>query len=298
MFCDLVGSTALSARLDPEDLREVIAAYQKCVADVVGRFEGFVARYMGDGVLVYFGYPQAHEDDPEQAVRAGLAIIAAVTRMSAQERLHVRIGVATGLSIVGDLIGTGPSQERAVVGDTPNLAARLQSLADPDTLIIAESTRRLIGSLFDLDDLGSYDLKGLSGQHRAYRVRHESAIDSRFEALRLHRTPLIGRDEELELLTRRWNQTKAGRGRVVLISAEPGIGKSRLTEALQERLAGTPYTSLRYFCAPHRAGSALYPVTSQLARARKRLAGLGWTAPPRAGHIRISVRIRRPNYSV
>jgi class 3 adenylate cyclase len=163
MFSDLVGSTVLSARMDPEDLREVMSAYQKCVAETVQRFGGFVAKYMGDGVLVYFGYPQAHEDDAERAVRAGLDLVAAVGALKTHANLQTRVGIATGLVVVGDLVGSGPSQEQAIVGETPNLAARLQAVAEPNSVVIAESTRRLVGSLFELEDLGAQDLRGISG---------------------------------------------------------------------------------------------------------------------------------------
>jgi class 3 adenylate cyclase/predicted negative regulator of RcsB-dependent stress response len=267
MFSDLVGSTALSARMDPEDLREIISAYQKCVADIVQRFGGFVAKYMGDGVLVYFGYPQAHEDDAEQAVGAGLALIAAVGALEAPQHLQVRIGVATGLVVVGDLIGTGSAQEQAVVGETPNLAARLQAMAEPGRLIIAESTRRQIGALFDLEDLGARHLAGFAEPQRAWRVLGESGVVSRFEALRSEAMPLVGRDEELALLLRRWDQAKAGEGGVVLVSGEPGIGKSRLTAALLQRIGGEPQTRLRYFCSPHHENSALHPFIVQLEHA-------------------------------
>jgi class 3 adenylate cyclase len=240
MFCDLVGSTALSTRFDPEDLRELIGGYHRAVAETVGRFDGFVAKYMGDGVLIYFGYPQAHEDDAERAVRAGLAVIETVGRLPAQEDLRVRLGIATGLAVVGDLIGEGAAQERGVVGETPNLAARLQALAMPNTLIIAEATRRQIGGLFDLADLAPQALAGFAEPQGAWRVMGESGAVSRFEALRSGETPLVGRGEELDLLLRRWEQAKTGEGRVVLISGEPGIGKSRLTAALYERIAGEP----------------------------------------------------------
>jgi class 3 adenylate cyclase/predicted ATPase len=267
MFCDLVGSTALSMRFDPEDLRELIGEYHRAVADTVGRFDGFVAKYMGDGVLVYFGYPQAHEDDAERAVRAGLAVIEAVGRLPAREDLRVRLGVATGLAVVGDLIGEGAAQERGVVGETPNLAARLQALAMPNTLVIGEATRRQVGGLFDLADLGPQALAGFAEPQPAWRVIGESGMLSRFEALRSGTTPLVGRDEEIELLIRRWQQAKSGEGRVVLISGEPGIGKSRLTVALSEHIGTEPHTRLRYFCSPHHQASALYPVIGQLERA-------------------------------
>jgi class 3 adenylate cyclase/predicted ATPase len=267
MFCDLVGSTALSTRHDPEDLRELIGDYHRAVADTVGRFDGFVAKYMGDGVLIYFGYPQAHEDDAERAVRAGLAVIEAVGLLATPESLNVRLGIATGLAVVGDLIGEGAAQERGVVGETPNLAARLQGLATLNTLVIAEATRRQIGGLFDLEDLGPQALAGFGEPQRAWRVVGESGVVSRFEALRSEATPLVGRDEELDLLVRRWHQAKAGEGRVVLISGEPGIGKSRLTAALSQAIESEPHTRLRYFCSPHHQDSALHPLIVQLERA-------------------------------
>ncbi|HEX3883903.1 MAG TPA: AAA family ATPase [Stellaceae bacterium] len=267
MFCDVVGSTELATRLDPEDLREVIGAYHRCVAEVLGRFGGFVAKYMGDGVLAYFGYPQAHEDDSERAVRAGLAIVGAVGLLDLSHRLRVRLGLATGLVVVGDLLGAGAAQEQAVVGETPNLAARLQAIAEPDGIVIADATRRQIGGLFELRDLGRRELKGFAGMPQTWQVVGESGVASRFEALRSRETPLVGRDEEIDLLLRRWTQAKSGDGRAVLISAEPGIGKSRLTEALEERIAADPHRRLRYFCSPHHQDSALYPIIGQLERA-------------------------------
>jgi class 3 adenylate cyclase len=267
MFCDLVGSTALSTRHDPEDLRELIGDYHGAVSETVGRFDGFVAKYMGDGVLIYFGYPQAHEDDAERAVRAGLGVIETVGKLPAREDLSVRLGIATGLAVVGDLIGEGAAQERGVVGETPNLAARLQALAAPNTLIIGEATRRQIGGLFDLEDLGPQALAGFAERQPAWRVIGESRTLSRFEALRSGETPLVGRDEELDLLLRRWQQAKNGEGRVVLVSGEPGIGKSRLTAALSEHVETEPHTRLRYFCSPHHQDSALYPFIAQLERA-------------------------------
>src|SRR3954465_15102091 len=267
MFCDLVGSTALSTRHDPEDLRELIGGYHSAVAETVGRFDGFVAKYMGDGVLIYFGYPQAHEDDAERAVYAALAVSEAGGRLPAREELRVRLGVATGLAVVGDLIGEGAAQERGVVGETPNLAARLQALAAPNTLVIAEATRRQIGQLFDLEDLGPQQLAGFGEPQRAWRVLGASGEVSRFEALRSAETPLVGRDEEIELLRRRWAQARSGEGRVVLISGEPGIGKSRLTAALSAHIESESHTRLRYFCSPHHQSSALYPVIAQLERA-------------------------------
>ena len=269
MFSDLVGSTALSARMDPEDLREVISAYQKCVAETVRRFGGFVAKYMGDGVLIYFGYPQAHEDDAERAVRAGLELVAAVSRTQvARSPLQTRVGIATGLVVVGDLIGSGEAQERGIVGETPNLAARLQGIAEPNMVVIAEGTRKLLGNLFELEDLGAKDLKGIAGPVRAWAALRASSVASRFEALHATGlTALVGREEELELLLRRWSRAKSGEGQVVLLSGEAGIGKSRLTAALLERIADEPQTRLRYFCSPQHTDSAFYPIIGQMERA-------------------------------
>src|ERR1700758_5511925 len=241
MFCDLVGSTALSGRMDPEDLREVISAYQKCVAQTVQRFGGFVAKYMGDGVLVYFGYPQAHEDDAERAVRAGLELVAAIGILKTHAPLQTRVGIATGLVVVGDLIGSGASQEQAIVGETPNVAARLQGVAEPNSVVMAESTRKLVGYLFELKDLGAKDLKGVEGPVRAWAALRPSSVESRFDALHASGvTELVGREEELELLLRRWSKAKIGEGQVVLLSGEAGIGKSRLIVALLEQLGRDP----------------------------------------------------------
>jgi class 3 adenylate cyclase/tetratricopeptide (TPR) repeat protein len=268
MFSDLVGSTALSARMDPEDMREIISAYQKCVAETVGRFGGFVAKYMGDGVLVYFGSPQAHEDDAERAVRAGLELVAAIRSLKTRVALQTRVGVATGLVVVGDLIGSGASQEQAIVGETPNLAARLQGIAEPNTVVIAESTRRLLGNLFEFEDLGLKNLKGIADPVYTWAVLRPSIVEGRFEALHASRLiSLVGRDEEIELLLRRWSKAKTGEGQVVLLSGEAGIGKSRLTAALLERLATEPHARLRYFCSPQHTDSALYPVIGQMERA-------------------------------
>ena len=269
MFSDLVGSTALSARMDPEDLREVISAYQKCVAETVQRFGGFVAKYMGDGVLVYFGYPQAHEDDAERAVRAGLELIAAVSALEGQPLpCKPVLALRPGLVVVGDLIGSGEAQERGIVGETPNLAARLQGIAEPNTVVIAESTRKLLGNLFELQDLGARDLKGIAEPVRAWAALRPASVESRFEALHASGlTALVGREEELELLLRRWSKAKTGEGQVVLLSGEAGIGKSRLTAALLERLAAEPHTRLRYFCSPQHTDSALYPIIGQMERA-------------------------------
>jgi predicted ATPase/class 3 adenylate cyclase len=278
MFCDLVDSTDLASRVDVEDLREIIAAYHSTVAAAVGRFGGFVAKYMGDGVLIYFGYPQADEDDAERAVLAGLEAVAAVGALRAKGigELKCRVGIATGLVVVGDLHGTGVAQEQAVVGETPNLAARLQSIAKPNAVVIAQSTRMLTGNLFECRDLGATELKGFANSMRIWQVLRRAVGDNRFEALRTTGalTPLVGREEELELILRRWEQAQAGQGRVVLLSGEPGIGKSRCCVAVIERLR-EPHLRLRYFCSPHRQDSALYPFIEQLQRA----AGFGSDDP-------------------
>ena len=280
MFCDLVGSTELSARLDPEDLREVIAAYHRAVADVVRGLDGFVAKYMGDGVLVYFGYPNAHEDDAERAVRAGLACIDAVGRLEVKVvKLQARVGVSTGLVVVGDLIGEGSAQEQSVVGETPNLAARLQALAEPETVVIAAGTRRLLGDLFEYRDLGTVEIKGIAGPVPAWQVLRPSAVASRFEALRGSvLSSLVGRGEEIDLLLRRWARAKAGDGQVVLVSGEPGIGKSRIAAEVEQRLHAETRLCLRYFCSPYHQDSALYPIIDQLGRA----AGFARDDPPAA----------------
>jgi class 3 adenylate cyclase/predicted ATPase len=268
MFSDLVGSTALSARMDPEDLREVISAYQKCVAETVRRFGGFVARYMGDGVLVYFGYPQAHEDDAERAIRAGLELIEVVPGLKTHAKVQTRVGIATGLVVVGDLEQSGEGWERGIVGETPNLAARLQAIAEPNTVVMAEGTRKLLGNLFELDDLGARQLKGIPGPVRAWAALRARSVESRFEALHpAGLTALVGREEEFELLRRRWLEATDGEGQVVLLSGEAGIGKSRLTTAFVELLADEPHTRLRYFCSPQHTDSALYPIIGQMERA-------------------------------
>jgi len=262
MFADLVGSTALSTGMDPEDLREVFAAYARCAAETVRRFGGIVARYMGDGVLIYFGYPQAHEDDAERAVRAGLELITAVAELKTHAPQQIRVGIATGLVVVGHLIPSG------VVGETPNRAARLQAIAEPNTVVIAEDTRRFLGGLFKLKDLGVRDLKGIAGLVRVWAVLQPSAVASRFDAFHLTgMTVLVGREEETELLRRRWVRATEGEGQVVLLSGEAGIGKSRLAVAIMELLRGEPHTRLRFFCSPQHTVSALHPVVGQMERA-------------------------------
>ncbi len=296
MFCDLVGSTALSARLDPEDMREIVGAYCGCCADLITTAGGFVARYMGDGVLAYFGYPQADEHDPEHAVRAGLAVVEAVPKLTttAGAPLQVRVGIATGLVVVGDLIGSGEAQEHGVVGETPNLAARLQALAEPNAVVIADSTRRLLGNLFELKDLEPRDLKGFAEPAPVWAALRARSVESRFDALRTTSlTTLVGREEETELLLRRWSRAKTGEGQVVLLSGEAGIGKSRLTAALLERIAAEPHTRVRYFCSPHRADSALHPIIGQMERA----AGLAYDDKPQAQLDKLDALLARTSTS-
>jgi class 3 adenylate cyclase len=270
LFCDLVGSTALAERLDPEDLRTVMQAYQAACAQVIARFEGHVAKYLGDGVVAYFGWPRAHEDDAERAVRAGLELVAAVARLEPQAavRLQARVGIATGLAVVGDLIGEGAAREEAVVGDAPHLAARLQALAVPGTVVIGQATRRLLGGVFGLEDLGPRRLKGFAEPLAAFRVAGEGGAEGRFEARQsTGLTPLIGRDEEIALLLHRWRQAKDGEGQVVLLSGEPGIGKSRLVREVRARLEGEPHIRMLCQCSPHHTTSPLHPVIAQLERA-------------------------------
>ena len=294
MFSDLVGSTALSTRMDPEDLRDVISAYQRCVANTVGRFGGFVAKYMGDGVLVYFGYPQAHEDDAERAVRAGLGLIAAVSALNAAVPLQTRVGVATGLVIVGDLIGSGEARERGIIGETPNLAARLQGIAEPNTVVFADDTRKLLGNLFELQDLGAKDLKGIAGPVQAWSALRPASVEGRFEAVHGGGlTTMVGREEEIELLAQRWARAKRGEGQVVLLSGEAGIGKSRLTAGLLERVACEPHARLRYFCSPQHIDSAFYPIIGQMERA----AGLAHDDAAQAKLDKLDVMLARTSVS-
>jgi predicted ATPase/class 3 adenylate cyclase len=271
MFCDLVESTALSTQLDPEDLREIISDYHRRCSEVIVKHGGLVARYMGDGVLAYFGYPQAHEDDPERAVRSGLTLVKVVANLDVRSRtaLQIRIGIATGLVVVGDLLAGDAGYECEVVGEAPNLAARLQTLAEPNTVVIDNNTRRLLGQLFEYRTFGPLPLKGFDRPQTVWQVTRVSAVDSRFEALRATNTPLIGREEETDLLTRRWEQARRGEGCVVLISGEPGIGKSRIAETILERLSNVSHHRLRYFCSPHHQDNALFPSIVQLERAAR-----------------------------
>jgi class 3 adenylate cyclase/predicted ATPase len=268
LFSDLVGSTALSTRMDPEDLRKLISAYHKCVTETVRRFGGFVAKYMGDGVLVYFGYPEANEDDAERAVRSGLDLVAEVAKLKTGTPLQTRVGIATGLVVVGDLVGSGQAQERGIVGETPNLAARLLGLAEPNMVLLAPSTRKLLGNLFELQDLGTKGLRGIAGPVRIWAALRKASVEGRFEALHSNDlTSIVGREEELELLSRRWSNAKNSDGQSVLLCGEPGIGKSRLAAALLARLSQEPYTPLRFFCSRQHMDSALHPIIGQLERA-------------------------------
>jgi class 3 adenylate cyclase/predicted ATPase len=270
MFCDLVGSTALSTKLDPEDMREVITSFQDTCREAIQRYAGFIARYMGDGILVYFGYPQAHEDDGERAVRAALAIVRSMAELNAgigrryEIVLAVRIGVATGSVVVGNIVGEGAAEEAAVVGETPNLAARLQGVAEPNQVMVASVTQRLLGGLFEYEDLGTLELKGIEQPVQAWRVVREGDTDSRYEAKRVGgRLPLVGRQEELGLLVRSWEAAKERHGQVVLIQGEAGIGKSRLLEALREQIAGQNYVWVAHRCSPYHANSTLAGLAGQ-----------------------------------
>jgi class 3 adenylate cyclase/tetratricopeptide (TPR) repeat protein len=281
MFCDLVGSTALSTRLDPEVLQDLIRAFQDRCAGAISRFDGYIARYMGDGMLVYFGFPRAHEDDPERAVRAGLAVVSTIADLNRDTGpsngvdLSVRVGIATGVVVVGDIVGVGAAAESTVVGETPNLAARLQGVAQPNQVVISSSTRDLVADRFEFEDLGRQALKGLSESVKAWSVVSEISVDTERAPTpdasgRV--VPLVGRQEELGLLLRAWEGSKQGQGQVVLINGEAGIGKSRLLDALRARVEGEDYAWVSVRCSPYHGQTALYPIIRQLERA------FGWTA--------------------
>ena len=279
MFIDMVGSTALSAQLDPEDLRNVVQQYQQTCTEVIQRYDGHIAQYLGDGILVYFGYPRAHEDEAVRAVRAGLEIIQALQFQVPSPRqgegqgegqLHVRIGIHTGLVVVGE-IGDGSRHEQLALGETPNIAARIQEVAAPDTVVISAATRRLVQGLFEYQDVSAQLLKGISAPLTLYRVMRESEVQSRFEAAtQAGLTPLVGREHEIALLLERWQLAQDGEGQVVLFSGEPGIGKSRIVSALLERLeGGRGAGTLRFQCSPYYVNSALYPIIDNFERALK-----------------------------
>ena len=292
MFCDLVGSTGLTARLDPEDMREVVRAYQDACSGAIARYDGFVAKFMGDGVLAYFGFPRAHEDDAERAVRAGLDVAAVVPKLDtrAKESLRVRIGIATGIVVVGDLVGLGSAQEQAAVGETPNLAARLQALAEPGSVVIAESSRRLLGEMFELKSLGVLTLRGFDTPTPAWTVLREVENVSRFEASRSRGvTPFVGREHEVALLLDRWREAEEGKGQVVLLSGEAGIGKSRILAVLGDRISNLPHVRVRYQCSPHHVNDAFYPISNQIWHA----AGIASDEPAAAKLDKLDAMIAR-----
>ncbi len=271
MFCDLVGSTTLSTQLDPEDLREVVRAYQDTCTAIIRRYDGQIAQHLGDGLLVYFGYPTAHEDDAARAVRTGLEIIAALRESSLQDRhlshpIQVRMGIHSGLVVIGE-IGSSEKGEILAMGETPNLAARVQGVAEPDTVVMSAVTQRLVQGLFECQDLGPQTLKGIAAPVSVYRIMGESGAQSRFEvAVTTGLTPLVGREEELGLLQRRWMQAKEGAGQVVLLSGEPGIGKSRLVQELKEYVSAAGAIRIEFRCSPYHQNSALYPIIDHVQR--------------------------------
>jgi class 3 adenylate cyclase len=272
LFCDLVGSTALSGAIDPEALGTLIRRYQDAAAGAIGRFGGFVAKFMGDGILAYFGFPRAFEEAAERAVRAAIGILAEVGGMTRPDgtRLQARIGIATGLVVVGEICETGHAREHTIVGETPNLAARLQSLARPDTILIGPVTRHLLGEVFDLEPLGEHELKGFARPVPVWRVQGEASVASRFAAIRSgSKAPFIGRAHEMGLLLDRWRLTCQGEGQIISVIGEAGIGKSRLVEALQEALVAEPQARIHLQCSPYHGDSALYPVIQHLNRAAR-----------------------------
>lgn len=269
MFADMVGSTALSAKLDPELLSGLIRRYQDAVAGAIGRYGGFVAKFMGDGVLAYFGFPRAFEDAAERAVRAAIGILSEVGAIEMPDgtRVQTRIGIATGLVVVGEIIGTGSAQERTIVGETPNLAARLQALAGADCILVSESTQKLLGGLFELTHTGEHELKGFSRLVPAWRVCGEASVESRFAAIRARRLPLVGRAHEMGLMRERWHLARQGEGQIVTVTGEAGMGKSCVIEALQQEIAAEAHARINLQCSPYHSDTALYPVIQYLSRA-------------------------------
>jgi class 3 adenylate cyclase len=261
MFCDLVGSTALSEQLDPEELLDIVRAYQEMCAAVITRFEGHIAKYLGDGMLVYFGYPLAHEDDAQRAVHTGLNILAELPELNARLRqigakhtppLQARIGIHTGLVVVGEMGGGDYREQMAIVGDTPNIAARMQEIAQPDSVVISAATHRIVQGYFECFDLGARALKGISTPVQVYRVLRESEIHRRLElSAAMGLTPLVGREREVEFVRGRWEQVKDGFGQVVLLSGEPGIGKSRLVHEVKEHTAQESHALVECYCSPN-----------------------------------------------
>jgi class 3 adenylate cyclase len=292
LFCDMIGSTQIAGRLDPEDFRDVTLSFQSACTAIIDRFGGTVSRYMGDGILALFGYPLAHEDDAERATLAGLGIVESVSSirlhrtLPEDERLAVRVGIATGLVVVGDIIGSGSSEEAAVVGETPNIAARLQTSAAADSVLVSESTRALLGDRFDCAAPVSLTLRGFAEPVRAFHVRSARAVDT---PRRARLTPLVDRKVECAWLERQWRNAAAGRGGSVLVYGEPGIGKSRIVSALHEHVSAGAHAALRFQCSPHYTNTALHPVSAQIALAggidsedpdEEKLARLaGWLGP-------------------
>jgi class 3 adenylate cyclase len=291
LFCDLVGSTELSRRLDPEDLRDLTRRYQDGVAGVVARYGGYVANFQGDGIVAYFGWPLADEDQAEQAVRAGLDALAAVRSLSEGRSngpsVLARVGIASGAVVVGDL-ESGGARQAAVSGETPNLAARLQAEALPDQVVIGGLTRQLVGDVFELDEFGARSLKGFAEPVLIWRVLRERTIESRFAARRGQHTPFVGRTQEVALLLERWQQAVAGEGQAVLLSGEAGIGKSRIAQALRERLSEVSYTRIGFQCSPFHTASALYPAIRHLERA----AGFAAEDSPEARYDKLESLLR------
>ena len=273
LFCDLVGSSGLTEKLDPEEFRGLLADYQDCCARVVGHYDGVIARYVGDGLLIYFGYPHAHEDDAVRAVRAALDMVAAVTELEPEMKLpvatlNVRIGIATGKVVVGDIGSGARREEMAVVGEAPNLAARLQSAAEPGEIFIGAQTFALVQGYFDIDELGARDLKGISQEQQIYRVSADSGAVDRLDAsARSGLTPLVGRREEVAILSNRWLKALEGESQLITVTGEAGIGKSRVVRAFRENIANEPHSRVLYYGSPYHQNSAFHPVINQLERA-------------------------------